>query len=105
MAEIERARMSDGVSIAYQTSRAGPTVIMALHGWGGAGTGHSWRELVKRLDLQDLKLVAIDLRGHGESDQPETGFWLERFALDILTVADQVGARRFVLAGYSMSGR
>jgi pimeloyl-ACP methyl ester carboxylesterase len=57
------------------------------------------------MDLTDLRVIAIDLRGHGESDQPEGGFTLERFSRDILAVADHTGAEKFVIAGYSMSGR
>lgn len=105
MAGVEKARTDDGVAIAYQVVGTGPRVILALHGWGGAGTGHSWREVVRRMDLADLKVVTIDLRGHGESDQPETGFTLERFSRDIFTVADRVGAELFVMVAYSMSAR
>jgi pimeloyl-ACP methyl ester carboxylesterase len=79
--------------------------MVALHGWGGAGSGHSWREVIRHLDLTDLRVIAIDLRGHGESDQPEAGFTLERCSRDILAVADHAGAEKFVIAGYSMSGR
>ena len=102
---VGKVRTDDGVSIAYQTAGAGPLTVMALHGWGGAGSGHSWREVIAHLDLTDLRVIAIDLRGHGESDQPEAGFTLERVSRDILDVADHAGAEKFVIAGYSMSGR
>src|SRR5579862_8590684 len=102
---VGKVRTDDGVSIAYQMAGEGPLTVVALHGWGGAGSGHSWREIIGRLDLVGLRVIAIDLRGHGESDQPETGFTLERFSRDILDVADHAGAEKFVLAGYSMSGR
>jgi non-heme chloroperoxidase len=98
-------RADDGVSIAYQIAGTGSQTVLALHGWGGAGSGHSWHELIRHLDLRDLRVVAIDLRGHGESDQPDFGFTLERFGRDILAVADHVGAEKFALIGYSMSGR
>jgi pimeloyl-ACP methyl ester carboxylesterase len=102
---VEKVRTDDGVSIAYQTFGTGSLTILALHGWGGAGSGHSWREVIGRLDLTDLRLITVDLRGHGESDQPDSGFTLERFSRDILEVARHAGAEKFVLAGYSMSGR
>jgi non-heme chloroperoxidase len=102
---VGKARTDDGVSIAYQTVGAGPLTIVALHGWGGAGSGHSWRKVIGCLDLTNLRVIAIDLRGHGESDHPEAGFTLERFSRDILDVADHTGAEKFVIAGYSMSGR
>ena len=102
---VEKVRTDDGVSIAYQTAGTGSLTMVALHGWGGAGSGNSWREVIRRLDLTDLRVIAIDLRGHGESDQPEAGFTLERFSRDILDVAGHAGAEKFVIAGYSMSGR
>ena len=102
---LERARTVDGVAIAYTTIGTGPAAIIALHGWGGAGSGHSWRELVKHLDLTGLRFIAMDLRGHGASDQPETGFNLDEFGRDVLAVADHAGVGKFVLTAYSMSGR
>ena len=102
---LQRVRTVDGVAIAYTTIGTGATAVMALHGWGGAGSGHSWQELVKHLDLTGLRFIAIDLRGHGASDRPETGFDLEGFGRDVLAVADDAGVGRFILAAYSMSGR
>jgi non-heme chloroperoxidase len=102
---LQKVRTDDGISIAYQAAGNGPRTLLALHGWGGAGTGHSWREVIRHLDLANLRIVAIDLRGHGESGRPHAGFTLERFGRDILAVADGVGAERFVIVGYSMGGR
>jgi pimeloyl-ACP methyl ester carboxylesterase len=104
-ARLERVRTDDGVSIAYNAAGNGPRTLLALHGWGGAGSGHSWRDVTRHLDLANLKMVALDLRGHGESDRPDAGFTLDRFGRDVLAVADSVGAERFVIVGYSMSGR
>ena len=101
----DKVSTDDGVSIAYQVTGNGSRTVLALHGWGGAGSGHSWREVIRHLDLRNLRVVAIDLRGHGASGQPDFGFTLERFGSDILAVADQVGSEKFVMIGYSMSGR
>jgi non-heme chloroperoxidase len=105
VAGLQKVLTDDGISIAYQAAGNGPRTLLALHGWGGAGTGHSWREAIRHLDLANLRIVAIDLRGHGESDRPDAGFTLERFGRDILAVANHVGAERFVIVGYSMGGR
>jgi non-heme chloroperoxidase len=105
VAGLNKVRTDDGVSIAYQVTGDGPRTLLALHGWGGAGSGHSWREVIRHLDLANLRIVSIDLRGHGESSQPDFGFTLERFERDILAVADHVGADRFVMIAFSMSAR
>ena len=105
LADIKKVKANDGVSIAFQTAGSGSRTVLAVHGWGGAGSGHSWREVIKHLDLTDVKFAAIDLRGHGESGQPDGGFTLEQFGHDILAVAEDIGADKFVLVGYSMGGR
>lgn len=84
---------------------AGPTTLLFLHGWGGAGTGHSWRGVLDYLDLTGRRAILSDLRGHGRSEQPTHGFNTERFAADALAVADAAGAGELVVVAYSMSGK
>jgi pimeloyl-ACP methyl ester carboxylesterase len=96
---------SDGVSLFYRTEGDGPTTLLFVHGWGGNGSGAVWDPLLRQLGHRDLRLVSMDLRGHGRSEHTRRGFTTERFAEDILEVADHVGATRFVLVAYSMSGR
>jgi pimeloyl-ACP methyl ester carboxylesterase len=98
-------RTSDGVSIFYRAEGEGPTTLLFVHGWGGNGSGAVWDSVLHRLNHRDLRLVSMDLRGHGRSEHTEEGFTTERFADDILEVADQVGAAQFGIVAYSMSGR
>lgn len=98
-------RTSDDVSVFYRTEGEGATTLLFVHGWGGSGSGAAWDPLLRLLNHGDLRLVSMDLRGHGRSEHTESGFTTERFAADILEVADRVGADRFVLVAYSMSGR
>src|SRR5262245_4898888 len=95
----------DGVSIAYRVVGTGPRNVMFLHGWGGAGSGHSWVDVVPQLDLSGLRAILVDLRGHGLSEQTSKGFTVERFAQDLFAVADHTQAHEFVLVAYSMSGK
>jgi pimeloyl-ACP methyl ester carboxylesterase len=77
--------------------------MLLMHGW--AGSGAYFDELLKCLDLSGLRVTTVDLRGHGNSDKPEGSYSLDRLAQDMLTVADAVGARRFVGVGFSMSAK
>ena len=97
------ARTDDGVAIAYRTRGTGPSDMLLMHGW--AGSGAYFDELLKCLDLSGLRVTTVDLRGHGDSDKPEGSYSLDRLAQDMLTVADAVGARRFVGVGFSMSAK
>jgi pimeloyl-ACP methyl ester carboxylesterase len=96
---------SDGVTIFFRTEGKGPTTLLFVHGWGGNGSGPLWDPLFRRLSHDDLRLVSMDLRGHGRSEHTAQGFTTERFAEDIVEVADHLGAHKFVVVAYSMSGR
>lgn len=97
------ARSDDGTRIHYETAGGGPLTLMLLHGWGGSA-GY-WREMVGRLDLHGLRVIAPSYRGHADSDNAVDGYTLEQFARDIVAVAEHAGAREFVLVGFSMSGK
>ena len=96
-------RTDDGVNLAYQTRGDGPTNLLFMHGW--AGSGAFFDETIKHLDLAGLRAVAYDLRGHGGSDKPETGYTLDRYTRDAFAVADAAGAGEVVAVGYSMSAK
>jgi pimeloyl-ACP methyl ester carboxylesterase len=98
-------RATDGAQIHYSSVGAGPITLLFMHGWGGSGSGGLWKRVLERLDMDHLRLVAVDLRGHGRSDQIIDGFTTERFAEDMFDVADHLGATDLVLIAFSMSGR
>jgi len=103
--DTRTVRTDDGVTIAYRVVGTGPRNVMFLHGWGGAGSGHSWADVMRHLDLNGLRAILVDLRGHGLSEETTRGFTIERFTQDLLTVADAAQADEFVLVAYSMSGK
>jgi pimeloyl-ACP methyl ester carboxylesterase len=67
-----------------------------------AGNGGQWALQLDHL-RKHRRAVALDLRGHGESDPAEDGdYSIPGLAGDIAAVADELGLRRFVLAGHSL---
>lgn len=97
------ARTDDSVSIAYRTRGTGPRNLVFLHGWGGSG--NYFDETIEHVDLGGVRAITLDMRGHGDSDKPDTELTLERLARDVFSVADDAGADVFVAVGFSMSGK
>ena len=93
----------DRVTISYQVQGSGPTTILYMHGW--AGSGAQFDEALAELDLNALRVITMDFRGHGESDKAVNPYGLDRIADDVWAVADAVGAEEIILVGFSMSGK
>jgi pimeloyl-ACP methyl ester carboxylesterase len=93
----------DGVRISYRARGEGPVGILFMHGWSASGA--YFDETLKYLDLTGLRAITMDLRGHGDSEKPDTVYTDERFAKDAFAVADDVQVAEIVVVGYSMSGR
>ncbi|MDQ3578004.1 MAG: alpha/beta hydrolase [Actinomycetota bacterium] len=75
--------------------------IVLVHGWGQSG--EVWSAQVDDL-ARDHYVLAPDLRGHGESDEPETGYddpaaWAD----DLAAVLDLAGSPAIVV-GWSYGG-
>lgn len=63
--------------------------LVLIHGL--TRTAWTWTPVGRRLAAAGLRVVAPDLRGHGASDAPLTGYELDSLALDVLTVAAGAG--------------
>jgi pimeloyl-ACP methyl ester carboxylesterase len=78
-----------------------PTVLM-LH--GGGQNRHSWKNTGQILADAGFHVIALDSRGHGDSDRsPTATYTVEALCSDILQVLYQIG-RPVVVVGASMGG-
>ena len=93
----------DGVRLRYKVAGSGDLAVILMHGWGS--TRNYFDPTIECLELAGLKIVAFDLRGHGESDNAAFGYDPQRLARDMLHVADAAGADRFVSVGHSMGAK
>ncbi len=81
---------------------AAPDRLPVLFVHGLAGNGGQWALQIDHLRRR-RQAVAIDLRGHGDSDPAEDGAYdVAALAADVAAVADHFPLRRFVLAGHSL---
>ncbi|WP_312514651.1 alpha/beta fold hydrolase [Stutzerimonas nitrititolerans] len=76
--------------------------VIALHGW--LDNAASFSRLAPLLN--GVRIVALDLPGHGLSDHrpPGAGYNIWDYAYDILQTAEQFGWQRFSLLGHSLGG-
>jgi flavin reductase (DIM6/NTAB) family NADH-FMN oxidoreductase RutF/pimeloyl-ACP methyl ester carboxylesterase len=78
-----------------------PTILM-LH--GGGQTRRSWRAAAKALSAAGRHVIALDLRGHGDSGWAADGRYdLEAYAEDIRAVLKQLPTRP-IIVGASIGG-
>jgi pimeloyl-ACP methyl ester carboxylesterase len=78
-----------------------PSVLM-LH--GGGQNRHSWKNTSQMLADQGLHVVALDSRGHGDSDRaPNADYDVETLTADVLKVIQAIG-RPVMIIGASMGG-
>lgn len=74
--------------------------VIALHGW--LDNANSFARLAPK--LQGLRIVALDMAGHGHSAHRPAGagYALWDYVYDVLQVAEQLGWKRFALLGHSL---
>ena len=93
----------EGISLVadvWGDERAWPVLLMH----GGGQTRHAWGNTARTLAESGWRAIALDLRGHGDSDWAQNGdYSFTSFGADCIAVADQLG-RPPVLVGASLGG-
>jgi non-heme chloroperoxidase len=93
-------RLPSGVRLHY--AEQGPesgAAILLLHGY--SDSSGSWGLVMPRLPA-DLRVIALDQRGHGWSDRPEGAYTVDQFATDALDAMDALGIPSATVVGHSM---
>jgi pimeloyl-ACP methyl ester carboxylesterase len=84
------------------TGGAGRPSVLMLH--GGGQNRHSWKSTGQTLADEGLHVVAIDSRGHGDSDRaPNADYDVETLTADVMQVIEAIG-RPVMIIGASMGG-
>jgi pimeloyl-ACP methyl ester carboxylesterase len=77
------------------TGGNGPPLLL-VHGW--PQTWYAWRMLMPAL-ARDFTVIAVDQRGIGLSDKPQSGYDTATLANDLVALMDVLGHQRFALYG------
>jgi pimeloyl-ACP methyl ester esterase len=89
-----------GVSLRYDRAGTGPAVLL-IHGWTCNRT--FWERQVQALRERHT-VIAVDVRGHGDSSHPRTGYGLGALVGDLEHLVRTLGVPRIALVGWSMGG-
>ena len=104
-------KLKSGLDIAASSwgKEADPLVVL-MH--GGGQTRHAWGKTGEVLGNSGFHVVAIDLRGHGNSDwHPEGDYSIDGYKSDLISILNQlkkpaslVGASLGGMIGFSLAG-
>lgn len=104
--------LSTGITLKYvETGHRKGTPVILLH--GATDSGRSFQQVIDELSAlnENLRVIAPDLRGHGESSMPDAGkcaaapevcFSPAEFASDIIALMDALEIPRAHIVGHSM---
>ncbi len=74
----------------------GPPLLL-VHGW--PENWYAWRRMMPAL-ARDFEVIAVDQRGMGLSDKPQSGYDTGTQAGDLVALMDALGHERFAVVGH-----
>ena len=90
---------TNGIRLHYLEFKSdGPTIIL-MHGL--TANAHSFDGLIDAGLSESFNIISIDLRGRGESDQPDSGYTMKDHADDIIGFLDKMKIDKAIIGGHS----
>jgi pimeloyl-ACP methyl ester carboxylesterase len=97
---IWKADDNTAISFEVHGNRQASTLLLLP---GLLGAASQWQRFVPAL-LADFRLILVDLRGHGRSENRATTLEPEQMVQDIAGLLDHLGINQTHVAGYSLGG-
>ena len=86
----------------YDYNPHGSRTIILVHGWP---LSHKMFEYqIPTLLQYDYRIVTMDIRGFGQSDESTCGYDYNQLATDLFSIIHQMNLYNFALLGFSMGG-
>jgi pimeloyl-ACP methyl ester carboxylesterase len=95
----DRAVPGDGITLHARDWGGDGQAVVLLHGL--ASNARIWDGVAPRLAGGGRRVVALDQRGHGESEQPDSGYDFATVCRDLEAALAGLGLDRPVVAGHS----
>lgn len=89
---------NDGVRLHYEEAGTGKTLLL-IGGWTMSIPW--WRKQIPELSKR-YRVIAVDMRGYGESEKPSHGHRVARHAKDIYDIIEGLDLSGVALLGWSM---
>jgi pimeloyl-ACP methyl ester carboxylesterase len=96
-----KSAVREGVNLRYLDIGSGDPAVVFIHGW--CCNQSMWGDQIEAFSPKH-RIIAVDLRGHGESDKPDQDYDITGFADDMAWLINDIGLDRPVLVGHSMGG-
>jgi pimeloyl-ACP methyl ester carboxylesterase len=91
----------DGVKLFFEETGSGDPPILLVHGWT---CDHTYMTSQFEHFRRAHRVVAVDLRGHGQSDKPQQAYTMAAFADDLAWLCGQLQVKKPIVIGHSMGG-
>ena len=99
---MDRVVDANGIRLHCMDHEGGEPAVVLLPGL--TANANSFDGLVEAGLAPRFRLIAIDLRGRGQSDKPATGYSIAEHAADVIGLMDSLGMKDAVLGGHSFGG-
>jgi pimeloyl-ACP methyl ester carboxylesterase len=99
-----RLPVMGGVELAVRVSGAQGSGVPVVLVHGLASNARTWDGVAARLAVLGHPVAAVDQRGHGRSDKPDTGYDFATVTADLAAVVAGLGWDRPLVAGQSWGG-
>jgi pimeloyl-ACP methyl ester carboxylesterase len=106
---LDEFRTKDDVRLVYEVGKGDPATttssspVVLVHGWSGSRRyfDDSFAALLNA-PSPPPRVVRYDLRGHGDSDKPEWGYHVARYAADLKEFLEHLDLTDVTVVGTSM---
>jgi pimeloyl-ACP methyl ester carboxylesterase len=98
---MPKVALKNGTRIHYQQAGQGPDLVL-VHGL--TGNLAVWHFRIIPLLMDRFRILTYDLRGHGYSDMPRSGYTPTSMATDLVELLDALDIRKPAVCGHSYGG-
>lgn len=94
---------TNGIATFYEDSgAAADSAVVLIH--GHSADLRMWKRQVDPLTTADFRVLRYDVRGHGRSSAPDSGYTWENYSTDLAGLLDHVRIESAHIVGSSMGG-